>query len=257
MQAFPTGSANNTLGGSGPVNSKIDFDKFHGRGQEGFNDYATSGATGPDLRSLMPKKQETFNPTERIEQLHGEESTGLGTSTFLDGAPAPKSALQRRESEAENPSLSGPGLGRKKSLAVRLRGLSQPRRTDSSADRVISPEARYVPTSPGSPGVAQSAGGMPKTRYAPGQEKNPFFNDYDDAYEKKGTQIRIAESANSGRARAPSSPKPVGLTRSITTESAGYGTGEPAEKPSSGGGFLNRMKSLKGGRRPRPERRPS
>lgn len=242
MQAFPTGSANNTLGGSGPVNQKIDLDKYHGRGAEGFNDYAASGIA-------QHKKQESFNPTDKVEQIHSEETHGLGTSTFLEGAPASQRALaQRRDSESEQQALGGPGLGRKKSLAVRLRGLS--RGGDMSGNRVVSPDARYGPASPA--GVAQSAGGPSRTRYGAGQESNPFFEDYDDAYEKKGTQIRIAENANSGRARAPSSPRPVGLSRSLTTESAGM-----QDKQASGGGFLNRMKSLKGGRRARPERRPS
>lgn len=247
MQAFPTGSANNTIGGSGPVNAKIDFDKFHGRGAEGFNDYATSG--GPDTRAA-PKRQESFNPTEKIEQLHGEETHGLGTSTFLEGAPASRKALERRESESDQ--QQGSGLGRKKSLAIRLRGLSQPRRSnDPSNARITSPEARYN-GSPESEIAVQSAGGPSRAKFAPGQESNPFFNEYDDAYEKKGTQIRIAESTNSGRARAPSSPRPVGLTRSVTAESNGYGTSVPEK---TGGGFLNRMKSLKGGpRRARPDR---
>lgn len=251
MQAFPAGSANNTIGGSGPVNPKMDLDRFHGRGAEGFNDFASSGAAmGPDLKSLMPKKQEVFNPTDRVELLHGEESTGLGTSTFLDGAPAPRSAIERRASETKEPSPSG-GLSRKKSLAVRLRGLSQPRHI--SSERVISPDTRFIPASNTTPGVAQSAGGPSKM----GQESNPFFNDYDDAYEKKGTQIRIAESATNGRARAPSSPYGEKLGRSRTADSPGNnGTGEPvAEKSNAvGGGFLNRMKSLKGPRRTRPER---
>jgi len=248
MQAFPTGSANNTLGGSGPVNSTIDFDRFHGRGVEGFNDYATSATIVP----TKPKIQENFNPTEKVEQIHSEETYGLGTSTFLEGAPASKRALARRESESEEAgALPGTGLGRKRSLAVRLRGLSQPRR--AGEDRIVSPEARYGPGSPDVLAHAQSAGGPTRARYNPGQENNPFFNDYDDAYEKKGAQIRIADSANSGRARAPSSPRPIGLTRSITTESAGN---ELPERP-AGGGFLSRMKSLKGGRRARPERRPS
>lgn len=247
MQAFPTGSANNTLGGSGPVNTKIDLDRYHGRGEEGFNDFATSAVV-----PSKPKNAENFNPTEKIEQIHSEETYGLGTSTFLEGAPASKRALARRDSDEEVGTLPGPGLGRKKSLAVRLRGISQPKGR-SGEERVVSPEARYGgPTSPGIPanGV-QSAGGPSRARYAAGQESNPFFNDYDDAYEKKGTQIRIAENANSGRARAPSSPRPIGLTRSVTTDSA-----DLPERP-AGGGFLNRMKSLKGPRRVRPDRRPS
>lgn len=254
MQAFPVGSANNAIGGSGPLNKNIDLDKFHGRGEEGFNDFAASG--GPDtidpLNRSKSKRQESFNPTDRVEQVHGEETSGLGTSTFLEGAPASKTALQRRESESEPMAMGGAGLGRKKSLAVRLRGISQPRRNGD--DRVVSPDARYTSGSPGSPaGVAQSAGG--RGRFGPGQESNPFFQDYDDAYEKKGAQIRIAEPAFKGRARAPSSPRGLGLTRSLTADSGAAQMNDEPEK--GGGGFLSRMKSLKGGRRTRPERRVS
>jgi hypothetical protein len=96
-----------------------------------------------------------------------------------------------------------------------------------------------------------------RAQYSKENEVNPFDNEYDVAFEKKGTQIKIAEQekplANVGRARAPSSPKP-GLTRSITADSA-VRSGTEDEKPVSG--FLNRMKSLKGGRRARPERKES
>ncbi|GAB7353048.1 hypothetical protein MBLNU459_g3601t1 [Dothideomycetes sp. NU459] len=259
MQAFPVGSANNAIGGSGPLNKNIDLDKFHGRGEEGFNDYSATG--GPDtfvpLNRSKSKRQESFNPTDRVEQVHGEETYGLGTSTFLEGAPASKTALQRRESETENTAMAGSGLGRKKSLAVRLRGLSQPRRNgEFGGERVMSPDARYNPGSPESPaGVAQSAGGP--GRLGAGQERNPFFQDYDDAYEKKGAQIRIAEPANKGTARAPNSPRGLGLTRSLTADSAVQPHDEPERGGGGGGGFLSRMKSLKGGRRTRPERRAS
>lgn len=265
MQAFPAGSANNVLGGSGPVNTKIDLDKFHGRGVEGFNDFAAYGGqdSNEPLARIRSNKRQEFNPKGGVEPIHSEESYGLGTSTFLEGAPASKSALQRRESETEASALQGGGLSRKKSLAVRLRGLSQPRRSnDPSGERVLSPDARYGPGSPGSPAEAVSAGGPARIRHPSSQEKNPFFNDYNDAYEKKGAQIRIAESANAGRPRAPSSPppRPTGLGRSLTTDGAGASKDENTERTGNtgGGGFLNRMKSLKGGRRPqRPARRAS
>lgn len=254
MQAFPAGSANNAIGGSGPLNKNIDLDRFHGRGDEGFSDYAATG--GPDaldpLNRTKSKRQESFNPTDRVEQVHGAETYGLGTSTFLEGAPASKTALQRRESESEAMPTAGSGLGRKKSLAVRLRGLSQSRRAGD--ERVTSPDARYISGSPGSPaGIAQSAGG--RGRITSGNEKNPFFQDYDDAFEKKGAAIRIAEPPFKGRARAPSSPRAAVLTRSLTADSGPMQANDEPEK--AGGGFLSRMKSLKGGRRPRPDRRAS
>ncbi|KAI4719979.1 Pal1-domain-containing protein [Aureobasidium sp. EXF-10727] len=244
MQAFPADSANNALGGSGPLNKNIDLDRFHGRGEDAFNDYSQSRVQPP------AKHVQSFNPADRVEQIHTSESVGLGTSTFLEGAPASRKDLQRRESETETSAFPGGGLTRKKSLAVRLRGLSQNR------NNVNSPDGNYGAMSPNSPGQVQSAGG--RTRMAgASKESNPFFSDYNDAYEKKGATIRYAEETKGSRARAPSSPHRNGLTRSITADSVPVATNDAPEKSSSGGGFLNRMKSLKGGRRARPERRGS
>lgn len=255
MQAFPVGSANMALGGSGPLNSRIDLDKFHGRGEEAFDTFAAT------------RKADTavVDPTARIEPVHGEESHGLGTSTFLEGAPASRSALERRDSEDQQMAMGG-GLQRKKSLAQRLRGMSNTRRERPNGLR--SPDARYGPVSanleysPPGGRPAISAGGPTRAKYTRENEINPFDNDYEDAYEKKGTQIKIAEQERptAGRPRAPSSPKGFGLTRSMTADSAAIRptTSGNDEKPaSSGGGFLNRMRSLKGGRRARPERRDS
>ena len=265
------------LGGSGPVNKDIDLERFHGRGEEGFTDYSTSAATNPLAepepyagasapvrygRDVRPGVDRTssFNPTDKVEPVHGDESLGLGTSTFLEGAPAARSAIQRRESESDNVGTSG-GLGRKKSLIQKIRGANRSDRAPAAR----SPEAYdRVPTSPGSPpGQAMSAGGMPRIRrekqYPP---TNPFFDNYEEAYEKKGAKIQIAEDQNrddaggSGRVRAASSPKrgpmPGGLERRVThdgspaldeSKSSGNGGG------GGGGGFLSRVRSLKGGPR--------
>ncbi|KAK5296674.1 Pal1 cell morphology protein-domain-containing protein [Cryomyces antarcticus] len=256
MQAFPVGSANNALGGSGPVNKSINVDQFHGRGVEGFTDYATSGVEETRKRPSV-ERAISFNPKDRVEPVHGEESIGLGTSTFLEGAPASRTAIQRRESDNEA-SAFGSSLTRKRSLAQRIRGISQPRRgwEGVGAQRITPPDARYHyggTTSPDSDPQAtngpQSAGGRYKT-----YEQNPFFDDYDDAYEKKGASIKIAETENhqGGRARAPSSPmgRHNALERRITTDSIPEG-----QQQKSSGGFLSRVKSLKGGRRSRPEQR--
>lgn len=249
MQAFPEGSANNVMGGSGPVNAKMNLDQFHGRGAEGFSDFSTANRAEIDH---VPKPsagaQGWYNPKADIEAIHGDESNGLGTSTFLEGAPASRKDIQRRDSETDGMALGGGGgLARKKSLAQRIRGISQPRR--DYGGRVVSPDAQYEyrdrrpppppPNGQASPLGPQSAGGKSKMH-----EKNPFFDDYDEAYDRKGASV--------GRARAPSSPGRPNLERSMTGESPV--TEEP--KPS---GFLTRMKSLKGGKRapPRPERRAS
>lgn len=273
MQAFAKDSINNTLGGSGPVHKDIDLNQFHGRGAEGFTDFSASGvnnyvsepepyagASAPVRRGagVRPGVDRTtsYNPTDRVEPVHGDESLGLGTSTFLEGAPAARAAIQRRESESEG-TIGGGGLGRKRSLAQKIRGISNANRNfDRPAGRVTSPDGMHERTaSPTSPGEVQSAGGMRKI-----QETKPFFNDYDDAYEKKGQKIQIAEEQNRVeggglRARAISSPKrgpPPGiLERRVTHDGAGSSADSEAKKE----GFLSRVKSLKGGKRARPERR--
>ena len=284
MNAFAKDSLNNAIGGSGPVNKDIDLERFHGRGEEGFTDYSTSGAANPVTepvafepyagasapirygRDVRPGIDRTpsFNPTDKVEPVHGDESLGLGTSTFLEGAPAARSAIQRRDSESDNTGTGG-GLGRKRSLIQKIRG-------NKLSDRIVAPGPRSpeaydrVPTSPGTPpgqaGQAMSAGGMPRIREHKYPPTNPFFDNYEDAYEKKGARIQIAEEQNrddaggSGRVRAVSSPKrsamPGPLERRVTHDgSAGGDEG----KSSGGGGVLSRVKSLKGGsRRGRPDR---
>lgn len=280
MQAFPKDSANNALGGSGPVHKNIDYAQFHGRGAEGFTDYSTSGAnnimadpesyagssaptrTGPGVRPGVDRTT-GFNPTAKVEQVHGDESMGLGTSTFLEGAPASRTAIQRRESESEQHGGAfggGGGLGRKKSLVQKIKGISNSSRSAGATGRVTSPEPVFGrKTSPTSPteGQALSAGGM--RRLQEKREKNPFFNEYDDAYEKKGARIQIAQEQSDvqggGRSRALSSPKRAAAGGMLERRVTNDGTGMNDEENKSGGGFLSRVKSLKGGRRARPERR--
>ncbi|KAK4694746.1 hypothetical protein P7C71_g2888, partial [Lecanoromycetidae sp. Uapishka_2] len=283
------------MGGSGPVNKELNFAQIHGRGEEGFTDYAKSGApkplaepfqytqnqminyeayagssaptrAGPGVRAGVDRTS-TFNPTGRADKIHGEESMGLGTTTHLEGAPAARATIQRRESENDGiPSTSNAGgLGRKRSLAQKIRGISNTNRgAFVPSGRVTSPDGVYNDRvgTPTSPGDVQGAGGMPKIK-----ETNPFFNDYDDEYERKGQQIQAAEQRNrmgsigagddqiSARARAMSSPKRAATGGMLERRTTNDGTSNGPVESSGGGGFLNRVRSLKGGRRARPERK--
>ena len=270
MQAFPKDSANNIIGGSGPVNKTINLAQFHGQTAEGFTDYSSLGTVNPAtesialepyagapalLKSDLRPNVETvgFNTTAKVEAVHGDETLGLGTSTFLEGAPAARTAIQRRESETEVPSAGG-GLGRKRSLAQKIRGISNARNGGIGPRGVHSPEPSYQ--SMGGTGEVQSAGGLAKIK-----ETNPFFNDYDDAYEKKGARIQLAEeqlnrggssTAAEGRTRTSSIGGPS-LERRLTNEVPGGGGGLDSGEGKSGG-FLSRVRSLRGGRRTRPQR---
>ncbi|TQV93383.1 hypothetical protein V2A60_010203 [Cordyceps javanica] len=90
MQAFPKDSLNNSIGGSGPLNSQADHSTFMGQTAEAFRDYA-AGARA--------KNAAIFNPVSRGDVIHGDESHGLGTSTFLEGTPAARAAIARHQAE--------------------------------------------------------------------------------------------------------------------------------------------------------------
>jgi len=226
MQAFPKDSINMVMGGSGPVNKQMDYDKYHGRGEEAHRDYneAAIAEEAPDPYR-KPDGSIVYSSTAR-EVLHGDESVGLGTSTFLEGAPASRAAIQRRESEYDTPQPEErPGMTRKKSLAQKIRGVRPSRERFASADG-----RNGLATPPIMTGKSDSAA-------------NPFFRDFNGDVKKENAQITFEEQAKPSRGRAASSPRGNELERQYTTESVG----EEASKPT---GLLGRMKSLKGGRRP-------
>lgn len=243
IQAFPKDSVNMQLGGAGPVNSKLNLDQYNGTGQEAhfdFNEAAIADEDAEYFRRPQVDRGASFNPTARIEPVHGEETYGLGTSTFLEGAPASRAAIQRRESEFEaaQQANNAAGLSRKKSLAQRIKAV-RPKYSDTG--RMTSPEPVCGRGSPLGTGRSDL------------HTTNPFFQDYDKDYEKKGTQIAFVEEQKPNRARAPSSPqRGLGLERKLTADSMGA---EETKSGTTGGGFLSRVKSMKGGRSRTRERR--
>lgn len=224
VQAFPADSANNSMSGFGPLNEKADHSHiFGGRGAEAFHDYTSNGAR------LSATRAAAFDPKATVETVHGDESLGLGTSTFLDGAPASRVAMQKTVSEAfeDRPRSSsdgafggGIGIQRKKSLAQKIRSIK--------SDGPITSRRRAPP--PPSGHRSPSEGRSPTT---PIDSKDGyFFNDYDDAYDKKGENITAAETDRRQEC-APSSPRKPhpGLNR-VGTDDA------------SSNGLLKRVRSL-------------
>lgn len=295
MQAFPVGSANNALGGSGPVHKGIDYDAYHGRHAQGYADYNVSTQPAlndneyinfrrPNLNershSYTVKEAPAFSAKENIELVHGEPTAGLGTSTFMEGTPASRAALLRRESETAEENLqngAGGGLSRKRSIAQKFRGMSRGRpNAQHDAGRVRSPEGQYQVTSPGPQSVGppsaepQSAGG----RVGVVQELNPFFNEPPQqqppqpSSEKKGTAITIAptaptngatSSAGIQRARTRTNSSPH-RNFALPRRSDDWGLPDREGKANggtngnvNGGGILGRVKSLRG-KKSRPER---
>lgn len=256
MSAFPKDSRNMAIGGSGPNNSRLDLNMIHGNTEQGYNDFSNTARDDYDrlnnaARPWNPERSESygFHSHMKAEPVHGDESMGLGTSTFLEGAPASRTAIQQRqmENEATMAAMDGPGLGRKKSLAQKIRGISNNRPVLRNG--TISPEPNQLertmsPSSPPTNGTPSSAK----------NDRNPFFKDYDQEYEKKGTQIQFQEEKTAGRARAPSSPIGVNLERKATNDSVNGGVEN--KTVGGAGGFLSRVKSLRGGpKKPRFERR--
>ncbi|KAL5091162.1 hypothetical protein Trisim1_003476 [Trichoderma cf. simile WF8] len=211
MSAFPEGSLNNTLGGSGPLNANPDHSSFMGHGgDEAFQDFAASG------KGKNPREPLIFDPQARAALVHGEESQGLGTSTFLEGTPAARSAIVRRQVEHAQELAEG-GLQRKKSVAQRIKQRVRP----DYSNRPMPGHARY---------------------------------DSDDFGEERinvpRPPPREREREREGRLSPPPMPRRgsgSALERRTSADELPSPSNEAPAKPS---GLLGRMKSLKGGRRP-------
>lgn len=206
------------MSGFGPLNEKADHSHIFGnRDAEAFNDF--TGARPGNSKAIA------FDPKSAVETVHGFETLGLGTSTFLDGAPASKTAIQKTVQEAmleERPRSSseagiGGGLARKKSLAQKIRSI----RPDAASGR------RRAPPPPG--GNRSPTEGRSPTTPSDSKDDGAYINnnDYDDAYDRKGETITVEK-----RERAPSSPKKPhpGVSR--------------IEESNNGGGLMKRVRSL-------------
>lgn len=217
-----------SMGGSGPLNARADHATFMGQqNDEAFIDYGISTAP-PSKKDIA-----MFDPHARVSVIHGDETVGLGTSTFLEGTPAAKAAVEKAEQENATLGLQDGGLQRKKSLAQRIRGINRPPRDYNGSGRMTNPEGVYYRDRP-------SAGSMTSPR----GETNPFFNEYEPSKDGE-EQISVVRKQS---ASGPTSPAlPGGLERRATTDALGPESSKP--KPT---GLIGRMKSLKGGPRSRP-----
>ncbi|KAF5006744.1 hypothetical protein FDECE_6895 [Fusarium decemcellulare] len=237
MQAFPKDSLNNSLGGAGPLNAQADHSTFMGNAtDEAFRDFATGGKTGPRYYGGSSRKETPiFDATGRDQIVHGDESHGLGTSTFLEGTPAARSAIQRHQAEQAQENLEG-GLQRKKSLAQRIRHINKGPRDYNQQGRINGEYSRITPDT--YPSAASA-----------GSDNNPFFAEFGKGEEGFTVRSRDAATPNSPPAAARRPSAGAVLERRATTEATTTLEDGTVAKPS---GFMGRMKSLKG-RRPRPE----
>ncbi|KAK4240129.1 Pal1 cell morphology protein-domain-containing protein [Achaetomium macrosporum] len=232
MQAFPEGSLNNTIGGAGPLNARPDHATFLGQhDDEAFVEWSRGGKD----RNGANKEVPIFDPRSRGAVLHGDESLGLGTSTFLEGTPAARTVIQKHEEERAA-EVMNEGLQRKKSLAHRIRNMNRGGRDFQPSGRLTNPEGAY--------GSRRSpSGGGPAS--TPLSERNPFFSEFGPG--KGEDDFTVRKTDTNGSKASPTSPRGgPGLERRSTTDATG---GDEAQPKVSG--ILGRMKSLKG-RRQRP-----
>jgi hypothetical protein len=250
MQAFPKDSLNNVIGGSGPLNARPDHATFMGHAEdEAFKEFAKQAPVDKSSSSAAGTMG-VFDPLSRGSVLHGEESLGLGTSTFLEGTPAARTAVQRREAEQRADAVDN-GLQRKKSLAQRIRSINRGPREFAPSGRMTNPEGAYARRSP--PVDMPTPGSHAAT--AQPTERNPFFAEFDT---KKGDEVITVRRADTLGPKSPASPPLPGaqLERRATADAARSSSPDEGtqSKQSGGGGLLARVKSLKGaGRRTKPE----
>ncbi|EWC44049.1 hypothetical protein DRE_01401 [Drechslerella stenobrocha 248] len=278
MQAFPAGSKNNILGGFDLDAKSTDHSQLFGnRDPEAYLDFA-AGRRGSAVDDLVDagrpisKRAQSFDPVSRAV-IHGDESLGLGTSTFLEGAPAAKKAIEKAQAEEEvlRPTTSAgykdsSGLQRKKSLAQKFRGIgSQKPGSGDGIDKIAPgfdrrhkpsksksssptndgyPERPFTPTSPprGPPAVNRS------TKVNASQTRDGYGDDYDSAWERKGESIQVAEEERRmNRDRAPSHS---GMGRSVS-ENRIYASNNPGpnDQPVGGSGLMKRVKSISKGKK--------
>lgn len=152
VMAFPADGPNNSIAGASNFDknqqmnlafgyddandSKLDGERSHlkGDGKEVVPVIKTNRVSNDPQTSMYTPKQNpsviAFDSTQKAEPVHGSTTAGLGSTTFLDGAPAPK---------GNDDFLAPPngGLGRKKSLVQRLKGngSSNTSRRSSTDDR--------------------------------------------------------------------------------------------------------------------------
>jgi len=241
MQAFPKDSLNNVIGGSGPVNARPDHATFMGHADdEAFKEYASNPK--PD-KAGSANAMGVFDPLSRGSVLHGDETLGLGTSTFLEGTPAARTAVQRREAERAADWADG-GIQRKKSLAQRIRSINRNPRDFQPSGRMTNPEGVYPRRSP--PADMPTPSATSSSMQPPTSERNPFFAEFEGAKGPETISVRRTDSAD---VRSPASPPTAGLERRPTADATAP-QDDGQTKQSSG--LMARVKSLKGGLRTRP-----
>ncbi|KAI1379031.1 Pal1-domain-containing protein [Hypoxylon crocopeplum] len=232
MQAFAKDSANNSIGGAGPLNRRPDHAQF--MGQQSHDVTNMFGGVGKEKMGGGKSEATFFDPKQGNEFVDGEETLGLGSSTFLEGTPAARSAIQRTQAETAQEVLEQ-GIGRKKSVVQRFRSMKRaPREYDSG--RFTSPDGSSYTPRTGDLATGGSTG-----------ERNPFFAEFDK------TEERISVKRTDSNPISPVSPPLPSTSLERRSTNDGIAMPDSPDSAKQGNGFLSRVRSLKGGRRQRPE----
>lgn len=131
VAAFPVNGPNNTLDGvdyrRGNQNTE---NRIMGRADnEAFEEFSLGvpQKEQQEVQQAQPLIRDNsggFDPTMKSNPVHGNTTMGLGTSTFLEGAPAPKPVKTDQAEEDQQPLQQQNQIKRKKSIMQRLRGNS-------------------------------------------------------------------------------------------------------------------------------------
>lgn len=128
VMAFPVDGPNSSIRGGSQFDPNAQINLAFGnytdqneivgkRNHEEVPYIKTNKRTDDITTTLYTPKQNpsviNFDANMKSEPVHGIATAGLGSSTFIDGAPAPK--------KDDHLTVNGGGLGRKKSLVQRLR----------------------------------------------------------------------------------------------------------------------------------------
>lgn len=162
--AFPADGPNSSIAGA--IGSKSIIKEVFGHNdlddedyvyksssqQQALNGNINSSSSTVDAIKMNSKNITQFDPKAKMELVHGPTTIGLGSTTFLDGAPAPTAAIKEDAFHKEHQ-----GVQRKKSLSQRLKVGTK---NDDVRLRKVSSDS--TPNSPSMVDYSQSFNDYPK-----------------------------------------------------------------------------------------------
>lgn len=134
-------------------NSGFPIDKYFGRRDiEAYNEFSPSAFYSRKKCSSSSSRSFTYESTQKLDLLHGSETAGLGTSTFIEGCHASRAAMQspaslfNSEKDEKDNKLFGSrshsnidniDLNCKRSFVQRIRGAKKNSQFNDSSVQVV------------------------------------------------------------------------------------------------------------------------